>query len=222
MKKLAPIFVVFAALASHAGAQIVKRGNAYLFRMKFVPGTTTKYKVNSTIDGIGSNGQGIKVMLPMSWNVASVTKGVATINATVGPVTVGKQQMMQPSTTEVKLDSRGRPVDGETPGQQLTPAFPQGPVKVGTSWTASMPVQGINGQAAKVTATYRFNGIKTVNGKQVADLTVTTSGTATGAGTMQLLVSDGSLFTSYLKMKVSLMNSGKPTSYNITANIVRS
>lgn len=222
MKKPILFLLVLAALATSASAQIVKRGNAYLFRMKFAKGSVTKYKVNSTIMGLGSSSQGMKVMIPMSWKVLDVIAAVATVEATVGPVTIGKQTMMQPSVNTVQIDNLGRQVGGGQMGRQINPTFPVKPVKVGSAWTAANEV-GTGAQTTKVTATYKFTGIKTVAGKKVAELAISMKGQASGTGTMQLLVSDGSLYRSTLNMTVSVPLPNGKTSNNVTkVDVIRS
>jgi len=222
MKKPILFLLVLSALSAQAGAQIVKRGNTYLFRMKFTKGSITKYMVNSSVGGPSMSGQGIKVSIPMAWKVLDLAAGVASIEATVGPVTVGKQTMMQPSVRTVKMNSLGKQVGGEMVGQQLTPAFPARPVKVGASWSATMPV-GMGSQTTQVTATYKFIGVKTVDGKQVAELGIAMSGQANGTGVMQLLTSDGSLYRSTLNMAVSVpLPSGKTSTYKTKVDVTRS
>jgi hypothetical protein len=213
------------ALACIAPAQITKAGNGYLFRAKYTKGAVFKYVVLSTIGGFKSaNGQAMKVTLPMTWKILNVVNGVATVDTTVGPVTVGSggQPMMQPTKNQIQIDSRGRVVGQAGSGQQVTPALPEKPVRVGQSWSAAapidLPVQGDH----KVTATYTFKGLKTVNGKQMVNLAVKLSGQATGQGTMLLLMSDGSLFQSNIKMNLKMANpNGAAASYQVTANISR-
>src|SRR5204863_6883867 len=91
-------------LASLGSAQIVKQGPGYLFRMKLVAGQVMTYGVVSSMGGFSSSGKPMEFTLPMIWKVVSVQKGVATVDTTVGPVTVGKQQMIKASTNRVQID----------------------------------------------------------------------------------------------------------------------
>ncbi len=210
------------AVASLSQAQVSKSGNGYLFRMKYTKGSTLSYAVASTVSGLGANGQPIKVNLPMVWKVANVANGIATIDTLVGPVTMGGSQMGQAEKNRIQIDSKGKLTGQAGTGQQVTPTFPDKPVRIGQSWTAAAPVElPMQGQQ-KVTATYTFKGIRTVAGKQVAELAVKTTGQATGSGTMYLLASDGSLFRSSLVLNLKMQSAGNaPTTYKVTANITR-
>jgi hypothetical protein len=74
----------------------------------------------------------------------------------------------------------------------------------------------------KITATYVFNGIKTVGGKSVAELAVKTTGQASGSGTMLLLTSDGTLLKSQLNMSLTMTGpTGVLTKYHVTGDISR-
>jgi hypothetical protein len=44
-------------------------------------------------------------------------------------------------------------------------------------------------------ATYRFRGMKTVEGRQMAEITYALTGNAKGSGTILILASDGSLWS---------------------------
>lgn len=219
--KLIPVIALL-ALAAVSQAQITKSGPGYLFRMKHTAGATLKYGVVSSISGFGANGQPMQITLPMTWKVASVKNGVATIDTLVGPVTMGKSQMGQAEKNRIQIDSLGKLTGQAGSGQQVTPTFPQAPVKIGGSWSANAPIElPMQGQQ-KITATYTFKGMKTVNGKQMAELSVKTSGSASGTGTMLLLASDGSLFKSNINLNLKMQGAnGTPTTYKVTANISR-
>ena len=216
---------LFAAVATAAlsSAQVTKNGNAYLFRMKYAPGMVLKYSVVSTIGGMSQNGQPMKFTLPMLWKVVSVKNGVSTVDTTVGPVSMGGgQPMMQASKNTIKIDSRGQLVGQPGRGQQVTPALPEKPIRVGQSWSASAPVDLPMQGDKKITATYTFKGIKVVEGKQMAELGVKTGGQAPGSGTMLLMVKDGSLFRSQLKMDLQMTSpNGTASTYKVTAQISR-
>lgn len=214
--------IALLALAAVSQAQITKSGPGYLFRMKHTAGATLKYGVVSSISGLGANGQPLKITLPMTWKVASVKNGVATIDTLVGPVTMGTGQMGQAEKNRIQIDSLGKLTGQAGSGQQVTPTFPTSPVKIGGSWSANAPIElPMQGQQ-KITATYTFKGMKMVNGKQMAELAVKTSGSASGTGTMLLLASDGSLFKSNINLNLKMQGAnGTPTTYKVTANISR-
>jgi hypothetical protein len=217
------IHLVFVALAIAAigSAQITKNGSGYLFRMKHTPGSTYKFGVVSTL-ATGGSGQGMKFSLPMIWKIVGVSKGIATVDTTVGPITMGKSQAMQSSKNRIKLDNRGRIVGQAGAGQQVTPAYPEKAIKVGASWSAGAPIElPMQGQK-KITATYTFKGVRSVGGKPMAELNVKTSGQAVGSGTMLILMSDGSLFQSKIKMDLQMTSpDGQAATYKVTADINR-
>lgn len=220
MKKLA--LMSFVVLASLSSAQITRQGSGYLFRMKFVTGQVMKYSVVSTMGGINAGGKPMEISLPMVWKVASVAGGIATVDTTVGPVTVGKQTMMQPTKNRVQISSQGKVVGNTGVGQQVAPSLPTGPVKIGQSWSSSSAISTGMGPAQDVKATYTFKGLRSIGGKQVAELSVLTTGQASGKGAMFLLVSDGSLFQSRLAMDLKVQSpDGKGVTYKVTANIDR-
>ena len=190
--------------------------------MKFTPGSTMTYKVLSSMGGKASGDNTMKISLPMVWKVVSVSKGIATVDTSVGPVTVGTQTMMQPTKNRLQINALGQVQGGRGQGQQVSPTLPAKPIRVGQSWSANTPVSMPMGQQQKLTATYTFKGVKTVAGKQVAELGVVTTGQATGSGSMLLLVADGSVYQSTLKMNLTVKTpDGKPANYIVQANIQR-
>jgi len=218
------LIIVGVTAAALSSAQISRSGNSYLFRMNYAPGMVLKYDVLSTIGGMSQNGQPMKFTLPMVWNVLSVKNGVSTIDTVVGPISMGggKEPMVQATKNRIQLDKRGRLVGQPGTGQQVTPALPEKPIRVGQSWSASAPINLPMQGEKKISATYTFKGVKTVQGKPVAELAVKTSGQANGTGTMLLLVKDGSLFRSQLKMDLMMTSAnGSPTTYKVTADINR-
>lgn len=221
MKNLFTILVV--ATAALSSAQVTKSGNAYLFRMKYAQGNVLKYSVLSTIGGMSQNGQPMKFTLPMIWKVVSVAKGVSTIDTTVGPVSMGgNQPMMQATKNRIQLDNRGRLVGQPGTGQQVTPALPEKPIRVGQSWSSTAPINLPTQGESKISATYTFKGVKVVEGKPMAELAVKTSGQAVGSGTMLLMMKDGTLFRSQLKMDLQMTSAnGAPATYKVTAQISR-
>ena len=221
MKQSVPVLALL-VVASSGQAQVAKSGQGYLFRMKHKAGATMKYGVTSTISGMSASGQPVKISLPMNWKVLKVVNGIATIDTVVGPVVMGGSTVGQATKNQIQIDSRGKLTGQAGTGQQVTPTFPDKPVKVGQSWSAAAPIDlPMQGQQ-KVTATYTFKGLKTVAGKQMAELAVKTTGQATGSGSMLILATDGSLYKSSLTLNLKMQGSdGKPTSYKITALINR-
>jgi hypothetical protein len=134
----------------------------------------------------------------------------------------GREPMMQATTNRIQLDTRGRLVGQPSAGQQVTPALPEKAIRVGQSWSASAPIELPMQGEKKIAATYTFKGVKVVDGKQMAELAVKTSGQAVGSGTMLLLMKDGTLFRSQLKMDLQMTSAnGAPATYKVTAQISR-
>jgi len=209
-------------LAATASAQITRNGAAYLFRIKHQVGSTATFGVVSTIGGVSANGQPMKFTMPMVWKTVAVKGGVATIDTTVGPVSLGKEPMMNATKNRIQIDSRGQLVGKAGTGQQVSPSLPAQPIKVGQSWSASAPIEMPGQGPKKISATYTFKGIKTIAGKPFAELAIKTSGQANGTGTMLLFMSDGTLFRSTMNMTLQMTSpTGTISNYKVTADITR-
>jgi hypothetical protein len=231
MTRFSPLSKAVAAVAllglvSYAVPQIAKSGNGYLLRMKFTKGQTIRYNMTTTVEGQGAQGMG-NVTMPFSMNVKDVKGDVATLVYTVGPISMGGKQMDgKPQTIEMQMNSRGEPV-----GQNASQApmggvtLPKGPISVGQTWNSSMKVN--QPFPMEVKTTYRLVGIKTVDGRQVADINMSmTSGgqiSTKGSGNMLLLLSDGSLYRANMSQTMS-MGGGqgqKPQEFRTKINIQR-
>ncbi|MBL8048878.1 MAG: hypothetical protein JNJ45_09375 [Chthonomonas sp.] len=179
-------------------AQITKQGDAYLFRIKFTPGQTIKYLMNMNMTGTP---QPMNMNMTVSQKVKSVKGTTATIEATTSGIPGQK-----PMTQTMTIDNRGRATGaGAAGGSQV--AYPEGPVKVGQTWKGQLPGMG---QGMGGDATYKLVAIKTVNGKQVAQVSLSmnlSQGTAmkmSGTGTMYIFMSDGSLSTMSMNTNMSM------------------
>ena len=141
---------------------------------------------------------------------------------TVGPVSLGKEPMMNATKNRIQIDSRGQLVGKAGTGQQVSPSFPAQPIKIGQSWSASAPIEMPGQGPKKISATYTFKGIKTIAGKPLAELAIKTSGQASGTGTMLLFMSDGTLFRSTMNMNLQMTSpTGTTSNYKVTAEITR-
>lgn len=201
-------------LATSSQAQVTQQGGGYLLRMKYAPGMILKYEMSTAMTG-APQGQGMNFVIPMVMKVTKVSNGVASIDATVGPMKGQKGQAQKMSMT---MDSRGK-----TTGQQNSPVqtqLPEKPVKIGEKWSNSANVNGMN-----VKATYTFRGLKNVGGKSVAAIDVAFSGsmgaqgTMSGTGTQFLMVNDGSLYTMNMKMNMAMTNPQNKQKMNIGTTI---
>lgn len=206
-----------------ANAQVTKAGAAYLLRIKWVKGQVIKYNISMT----GS-------MLPKAQIITStltvkdVKNGVATVESKVTMPTTGNSRNTKPQVATMKIDSRGK-VTGDTGGSMTgaaTPTFPQGPVKIGQSWKGDMNVsQGMN-----LNATYTLLGVKTVNGKVIADIgqkvtgNMGEMGSMTGNGKVEIFGADGSVRGGNMLMNLNMKSQdGKtaPSKMTFTTKITR-
>jgi len=223
------------AVGGHA--QITKVGNKYQFRMMYTVGKTisTKMAMDTSINAGGSGGSmpAMKMAMPMKVKCTGKKGDVYTLVTTSGPMTMnGKPfQGAKAETVTVKANSKGEIVDGSASAMNFSSMkLPTNPIAVGATWkgTINMP----QGQGA-VNANYKFNGVKTVAGKQVAVIGVTMTmngpmGKMNGSGTMNLLMSDGQPLNMSMKMAGDInagasggSAGGAPMKMNMTITVNR-
>lgn len=238
-RKLMPIgLVALSAFASvPADAQITQKGDAYLFRMKWTKGQKVNYNIAiNTKMGAGApkGAPGAMTMnMPFSMHCTDVKNNVFTINAKIGPMT-GVPGMKPGDSTQnmtIKMDNRGKTVGGSMGGQSLSQVglsqsnYPEKPIKVGQSWSADLP-NAAPGMSVK--GTYTLRGIKTVNGKQVAEIAMKLSASnaqmkMSGGGVMLALMSDGTILSmkSTQSMTIGAAGGSKPMKMDMTMNLSR-
>ncbi len=197
-----------ATLLSAASGQVTKSGSGYLFRVKYVKGQLVKLATSSTVGNIVAN-PGDKSSKPismvmkvdMSMKALSIQKGVATMQLTIGPSMVGGMQVQPGQSLTVMLDDRNQ--SSSSAATSLGLQYPRKPVSVGQTWSAvtgvNLPGKGIS----PLKGSYRFSGIKSVSGQQVAVVTYELGGAAQGTGTMMMLVKDGTLFSNDTYMSLT-------------------
>jgi hypothetical protein len=224
MKRALPLLVI--SLAVLSPAQISKKGNAYLMRTKYATGQKMKYVMNNVANVPGMQ-QGMKMSSPILMDVKSVKNGVATIDVTTGPAMLNGKSQGDTDKRMVKLDNRNKPVGGQSNFEGFSSfEFPALPVAPGASWKGKTkldtPMGGI-----QLNATYKFIGVKTVNGKAVAEIRSTFSGAMmgpiTGSSTTLLLLSDGSLYSADAKTttEIKMSADAKPTKISATITVKR-
>ncbi|HEY0866061.1 MAG TPA: hypothetical protein VGE01_01710 [Fimbriimonas sp.] len=225
MNRLAKITTLgIAALtlgAATASAQVTKAGQGYQFRLKFTKGQTIKYKVSSVVPMPGQP-QPFSMSMPVAQTIAAVTGNVATVNVQAGPMLLnGKPATTEPMKSTVKVSSLGKPV-GQASSAGTFTTYPAAPVKVGGTWTSTVPLGGMGGPGAGGTATavYKLLGFKTVNGKQAAEVSIAINSKgpqpATGQGRGLISMADGMP----IKMDIKLnMSNPQSTGQKMTANI---
>jgi|GEM_PF-665549 len=200
-------------LSSIAPAQVTRQGNGYTLRVKYQTGQTIKYTLANSMVTPGAKSPAPAMSIPMTIRVVSVTKGVATLEASIGPV----PGQGKPQTQQMKMDSRGRVVGGPAAGLQSLSgvAMPDKAVTVGQTWKDTAQVPSPMGPISTTTS-YKFLGIRTVGGKSVAELSMSMSGKGSslsmnGSGRLQILVSDGTLYGMTMTQKAMLPgNMGGP------------
>ena len=164
--------------------------------------------------------------VPYSMTVSGVTGNVGTLNMQVGPSSIGGKVVGPVQNVVVKLDTRGRIVGNNTNPSNISGiVFPDKPVKIGDTFP-------VNGNAATgaagvtISGNYKFIGIKTVGGKQVAELAITLSGTGAassqGSGVSLLDVADGQIVTATINQTITVKpQGGKAVTMKNSVNIIR-
>lgn len=202
MKKLTLLSVLglamFAPMAPKpAEAQISKVGGGYLLRIKYVKGAVQKYRLTTTVPAMGK-----PMIVDVTSKVLSVKGKVGTVESSVTMIMNGKRGT--PTVSKMEVNDRGQIVGGDNNQMVLPMSLPLKPVSVGAKWTGEMSAQGMVTKSS-----YVFNGVKKVNGKDVADISFTMTGgmqgsKVTGKGKSMVLVSDGSLQSMNLNMTMTM------------------
>ncbi len=182
-------------VSATAGAQVTKSGAGYLLRVKYVKGQTLKYNSVNTLTSAQGGGQPMKVTMPMVMKISDVSNGYAKTSVTTGPAMIGKNPMGKAQTVVLELSPTNAAKSKSAPGIAGA-QFPLKPVKIGQTWAMAAPIADTTGMTGgDIKAMYKFQGLKTVNGKSMAIVTYSLSGGVTGSGTLQLLASDGTLYS---------------------------
>ena len=208
-----------------SSAQIKKQPNgAYLMRIKYTKGEVIKLTINTTVSGLPPGSQGAdasgkqNIVVQTVTKVVSVTNGNATVIADVAQVKINGHVTGQAATPRsITLDTRGRTI-GSNAGPGLATKMPEKPVKVGETWTGSLPVGSGIGNAG--TATYKFLGIKNVDGKQVGvlSLAIKTAQIKGGTGTLYLNASDGTMYKAAMNIAAINPQTKAPVNMSITVH----
>ncbi|RYG47930.1 hypothetical protein EON79_05955 [bacterium] len=214
------------ATAAISSAQVTKQGSGYLFRYKFTKGSV--YKCLATVGqsvGKASPNQ-LKVNIPFSQKVVSVSGETASLSFSMGPITMNGNPLSQKPVTTTgtmtrlgKLTGAGATSSG-SPGLVV---FPSGPIKPGATWSAAFPLGAMGGMGGgTATAKYKFVGMKSVNGKQTAELAVTVNATGetkvSGGGRTFVSLADGLMVMSNMTLNISnpqIQNAGGPSKVSI-------
>jgi len=217
-----------AVLPGLAFSQVSKSGSGYLLRLKFKAGTTQKYTVTTHVSGLPSNAPGSEngVLIlegPLVQAVKSVAGAVATITANVGPFTLKgtETEASSAQSATFQMDALGNIVGAQKQGGGFGVHFPKEIVKIDGTWTAVAALPGTMGGTGSAKTTYRFKGIKTVNKKKLADITLAmTPFSLVKSGSGEVFVSpvDGSLVSMTLNLTLSNPQGGPDM--KVTTSIV--
>lgn len=228
MMRYKAVLVLFAAGmvfggAKPAEAQITKQGAGYLFRMKFVPNAKASYTVTAS-NPMSSN----PIKMTMTQVIKSVKNGIATIEFKINSTSQGNVPR-DPMT--MQMDSRGRLVGNAAGGMGSMGnniELPQGPIAIGQTWKGE--VSGAQGM--KVSATYKFVGIKKIGNFDCAQVAVSSTGgmaqmKMNGTGTVYMRLADGSAQSMNMSMNMTMTppsdtkGGGKPMNMTTTITMVR-
>jgi hypothetical protein len=199
-------FGVGVLVLASADAQVTQSGNGYLLRTKYTKGQTLKYTTTSSVQMPPQGNQPaqpLRLEMPIVLRVTEVNAKESKIEATLGPATMGGSQVQPATKMDMALDNRNRA--SASGARTLVAELPDKPVRVGETWTTNAPIPDMVGGGASgtVNATYKFNGLKTINNRRVAEITYTLSGGAKGNGTIHVLASDGTLWSNTASIQLA-------------------
>jgi len=221
-----------ACLGAGSWAQIRKQGSAYVFRAKYVQGSTIVYDMKTIVEPLGANaGAGKQTLtLPILMRILEVRKPagknafkIAKIRSEAGPIKLNGKLFKEKAVETVQVDELNRlQSDAADNLPQFTTPLPEKPLKVGQSWSSVIDPSGAVPFSMKVTASYRLKSINrtfatvqlTLNGQGTGSSKITTR----GQGTMLLRVRDGTLES--MKM-VQTVVTGQAVGAKTTISVTR-
>lgn len=219
-------------LPSIAQAQITKTPKGYLLRARYTPGAVLKYliKTSTTMPDEEGKPKCLVLDVPMVLRIKAVSKGVATIETTLSPPSRMTGSQAKPMVTEMRMDALMKPLDGSS-GPGFGPIrLPEKPLKLGDKWSAEVKSSIGPTSGMAVTANFKLLGLKTLAGKQVAEIQSSTNLGSTaqgmtmkGNGKIYLLVSDGSIQLIDMVQTITMTGgpNGKPATATSVVKIVR-
>ncbi len=192
------------ALAATSNAQVVHSKRGYLINIKYTKGQVIKQNISM----VASGRQGLKTNTQIVTKCLDVDKnGIATLEVTT-PTAPGKP----PTKRKSRVDKHGRPLGNVVDGFSGNLMWPDQPLKVGETWKGDINMADIGQGTAKMKATYKFVGLKKVDGVQVAVISsymdLTGQYDIAGTGTINVRVSDGQLHSATFNMGMSQYNEG--------------
>ena len=213
---LAGGLVAFAAFGwgGRANAQITPQGGGYLFLQKYTAGQKINYvmDMNVTAPGAPTASGAFKMQMMLHLTVLSVKGGVANVNIASDAMTMGGKALKKGENATVKIDSRGQTTGSGDHNGGVAPIFPQGPIKIGGTFTSAAGGATSMG-GFSTTTTFRLVGFKVYNGRKVAQLAVTSNiggkAAGTSSGFMLIAEADGQLVSSRADSSMNVGQNGK-------------
>lgn len=192
------------ALPAMAHGQVVKKGSGYLFRIKFTKGQKLAYNVLMGLGPLGKANSGLTI------SVLSVKGGIATTKLNVEAVKMGQRTVIPAQSATQAFNNRMEVAQSKDSQSisQFKGAYPPQPIKIGGKWQTKLIMNAMSA-STPIDTTYKFVGLKKVNGIQVAVLSMVLHGQYSGTGTTLLRVSDGT--PQSVTMNLVLRMSADPT-----------
>ena len=210
-----------AAMApSPSVAQVTKQSGKYLFRIKLTKGATYTYSMTMDVPAVATGGKAETVSMGWVMKMKSVSNNQADLEVTTTGGPSGSAQTLQ-----MTINNQGKILKGSAGITGGFNEFPSGPIAIGGTWTSTAPVGGMSGKT-----TNKLAGFKTVNGRQYAHVTTTSSMSGGGQGMSMtangdLLIDmrDGLVFRGTVKSTVKMPPGpqGQPGQFTTTAVINR-
>lgn len=174
---VAALGLLVALAAAPAPAQVTTKGSKSLLRIKWVKGKSYRYAVNVAAMVPGQK-------RPMN-NPMTLKLDVADVKAGIGSVKYSLQGTGSSDGSQtVRIDSLGK-VSGKSELGDLLIPFPEKAVAVGESWSQTTSGSSMYGKST-VTMKLTYRGVKTIGGRKLAEINITTTltgGNAAGKGT---------------------------------------
>lgn len=215
MKPTLTALCIGIALTVPANGQIAKSGSGYLFRLKYKAKQHIVYDVTTEAKYAGAK-EPVKVLYAMIVDATSASKNefALKIGVTASKVYIGKQlankEQTKATTIFATVDSKNRVLRSSAPEgaapDLIDLEYPEKPIAPGFTWETGSVGNLMALGSVSARATYKFVGIKKVDGISVAVIGVTLKGTqsstlAEGSGTILLRTSDGTFQSNEMNLR---------------------
>lgn len=211
--------IVCAALsicALSANAQISHSKQGDLITIKYTKGQTLRYNLSMEAKDLKRAPTKVQIIT----QCLSIAKdGTATLKVST-PAGPGKP----PYVRNVVIDKHGKPLGQRLEGFSGNFMWPNKPIKPGQTWKGDMNMAAAGQGQGDLKATYKYEGIKKINGKPVAVIStyMDLSGeyNIAGTGKIYVRVADGQLDNAIFNMgMMQTSESGKPSTLRLLMSI---